>query len=103
MRLEWSSDPFVCVSGFESVLFSIWAIFTALGSFFATGGCGTHNNKQSHFLECRTSEDWENIYIAPYGLRGETVELYTGILMLENCVMKYFRWTVTCKYICNDR
>ena len=39
MMLGWTSDPFVCVSVLLSALFSIWAVLTALASFFATGGC----------------------------------------------------------------
>lgn len=56
MILELISDPLVCVSGFESVLFSMWATFTALGSFFATGGCGRHKQLKSIFFDCRTIE-----------------------------------------------
>ena len=40
--LGWTSDPLVCVSVLESVLFRIWAAVTALASFFATGGCERH-------------------------------------------------------------
>lgn len=35
--LGWTSDPFV-VSVLVSALFSMWAMLTALGSLFATGG-----------------------------------------------------------------
>lgn len=71
MILELISDPFVCVSCFESVLFSMWATLTALGSFFATGGCGTHRQLKSTFFDCRTIE-------VHYRLR------YIRALMLEN-------------------
>lgn len=39
------SDPFVCVSVLVSDLFSMWATLTALGSFFATGGCVKHKQQ----------------------------------------------------------
>lgn len=45
MMLEWTSDPLVCVSILASACFSKWAIFTAVGSFLATGGCVTHEAK----------------------------------------------------------
>lgn len=57
--LGWISDPFVCVSVLVSDLFSMWATLTALGSFFATGGCvkQTKSNNIKQFLHGRTSED----------------------------------------------
>lgn len=54
MMLGWISDPFVCVSVLLSALFSIWATFTALASFFATGGCVKYKQysevRHQHFL-----------------------------------------------------
>lgn len=49
MMLGRTSDPFVCDSVLDSDLFNICAMLTALGSFFATGGCEKHtNNKVNH-------------------------------------------------------